>query len=331
MKARKSGDWWTENLSPWSGCKDLALAPEQRATGCQKCWLPSLLTGPRGRVIHGELPPWEIVLHPERLAQALRKRAPQRYGWINGEVADVATDRPEYLAACVGVALARPDHGFGVPTSDPAALVTWTRWYATPGPGATPGIWDGHDPMHTWGIRFGQYHAGVLFAEQVSTVAGTHTEHRRPALGSHFPPRNWLWLISASTQQEVDERMPHARTLAEMGWRVGLHLEPLLESLDLDKNCMVFNRRAAVRKMVNGPACLNRDQAEDTISPVLCSWVASGPPKGHGHTEAELNWHREIRDQARYAGVPYFYKGEPLDGCANTLPAGWPGSEEVLA
>ena len=80
-----AGDWWTMNLSPWSGCKDLALPPEQRAEGCRRCWLPSLLSGPRGRAIHGDHPPHEIVLHPGRLAQALRKREPQRYGWINGE------------------------------------------------------------------------------------------------------------------------------------------------------------------------------------------------------------------------------------------------------
>ena len=309
-----AGDWWTMNLSPWSGCKDLALPPEQRAEGCRRCWLPSLLSGPRGRAIHGDHPPHEIVLHPGRLAQALRKREPQRYGWINGEVADVATDHPEYLAACAGVALASPDHGFGVPTSDPGPLVTWARNFPTHRGSVSAPFCRGHagkicgvkvDSAYGLGVSL-----SLMGGIELSDSAKYVLRESAARVAELFPPPNWIWLISASTQREVDERLPHALELARMGWRWGWHLEPLIESVSVLPDAYGMDLRDA-------PA-----------------WVVSGAPKGHNCSPAEVDWHRQVRDQAAYAGVPYWLKslgpkvGRVLDGSEhNGLPAGWPGGE----
>ncbi len=271
--------WWTANLSPWSGCKDLALPPDQRAAGCKKRWLSGMLTGPRGKVIHGAAKPWEIVLHPNRLRQALTTKEPQRYGYINGEVADVATDHPEYLAACVGVALARPDHGFGVPTSDPGAVVEWAR-------------------------RLNTESAWSVCIDALERVTGRKVNASTALFGEHeFPPRNWIWLLSISTQQEADERLPYGVELGRMGWRWAAHCEPMYE-----------------------PLSIVPDAYGVSLADMPC-WICSGPPKGHKPTESELDWHRALMQQTWAAGIPYWYKGKTMPGEAlhnRALPGGWP-------
>ena len=225
-------------------------------------------------MIHGDAKPWEIVLHAGRLRQALAMKAPQRFGYINGEVADVATDHPEYMAACVGVALARPDHGFGVPTSDPGAVVEWARWLLSEKRTAAFGTFDATlEAIHVCCSS-----AFRMFRWKKSPFSGPPP----------FPPPNWLWLISISTQQEADERLPFGGELGRMGWRWGVHAEPMLEPLAIIPD------------------------AYGTSLTDMPSWIVSGPPKGHRVSEAEVDWHRELRGQAWAAGIPYWYKGEAL-------------------
>jgi len=136
-----TGDWWTACNCPFTGCPRLALPREQRPEGCRRCWLEGYLH--RFPTIHGteieeaihpvfghhvigDPEPWSIQLHPNRLAACLRTRKPQRYGWILGEPAAVASMDPAYLDECVD-SMAATHHGVGMPTSDPAGLVPWAR------------------------------------------------------------------------------------------------------------------------------------------------------------------------------------------------------------
>ena len=256
----KTADWWTACNSPYTGCPNLAIKPENRSSGCRSCWLPGYLD--RLPVIHhgyGDRfarPASEVILHPERLAKCLRARKPQRYGWILGEPAEVARLHPEYLDKCADGALDSPRHGYGVPTSDPAGVVPWARGYTS------------------------------------------------------IVPQNWIWLISASTQAELDARAPHAAELARMGWRVGLHLEPLLSAIDLS------------------PGWEGRGSVEANLRDTkMWSWVAIGAPKGHTPSEGEeLSWYRNIRGQCNDAGVKFWCKSPmTLDGREHReLPEGWP-------
>jgi hypothetical protein len=223
-------------------------------------------------------------------------RAPQRFGWINGEVADVATDHPEYLAACVGVAQATPHHGYGVPTSDPGPLVTWARWL--------------EHRVQTCGSERYWMHLPVDTPKKFDPDAPPPKEPPVISIPRQVRPRNWLWLISASTQREVGERLPHALALARLGWRWGWHLEPLCEPVSVLPDAYGMDLRDAP------------------------DWVVSGAPKGHNCSPAEVDWHRQVRDQAAYAGVPYWCKilgpkvGRVMDGIEhNGLPSGWPVGE----
>ena len=112
---------------------------------------------------------------------------------------DLARLHPEYLAACAGGALARPDHGIGLLTSDPGGLVGWARWMETTG-------------------RPAGYAAECCYRETDHGVI--------PPVP--WPPPNLLILISASDLDEVKERTPAALELEALGWRWGWHHEPLL-------------------------------------------------------------------------------------------------------
>ncbi len=299
--------WWTKNLSPTTGCKRHAIPREQRPRGCQACWMEDMLRGPRGAVIHGAgpdgkpLPSHMIQYHPGRLHQILTMKKPQRFGFINREPADVARERPEWLAAEVGVALARPDHGFGVPTSDPAAVVEWVRTMAKLFPSS--------------GL------STIRCSAVAQEILGTYVRLGDPGV---FPPRNWIWLLSISTQQEADERLPYGVELGRMGWRWGAHCEPMYEPLSIVPD------------------------AYGTSLADMPHWICSGPPKGHRPTDekppvqygkdigfgqpftvpvSELDWHRALMSQCWAAGIPYFYKGRTLPGEAlhnRALPGGWP-------
>ncbi len=308
--------WWTKNLSPTTGCKRHAIPREQRPRGCQACWMEDMLRGPRGAVIHGAgpdgkpLPSHMIQYHPGRLHQILTMKKPQRFGFINREPADVARERPEWLAAEVGVALARPDHGFGVPTSDPAAIVTWARWLFDP------------KRVGPYGRTYREPWSGC--AEEAEALLDLHPAINRAWLDADAAPRNWIWLLSISTQQEADERLPHGVELGRMGWRWGVHAEPCIESLSIVPD------------------------AYGTSLADMPHWICSGPPKGHRPTDekppvqygkdigfgqpftvpvSELDWHRALMSQCWAAGIPYFYKGRTLPGEAlhnRALPGGWP-------
>ena len=268
----------------------MALKPEDRPEGCKKCWAPGFLSGRGGQTIHGGEDPGKLILWPNRLRKCLTTRKPQRYGWILGEPAEVCRAHPEYMAACVGVALARPDHGFGVPTSDPGAIVEWCKY-------AMKRLTDGRrlfpDDDDGWMFRQWAYASG-----RRAGVDGWPENH-----GGPLPPKNWIWLISASTQQEVNERAPHAAALESMGWRVGLHLEPLLSPI-------------VVPYMMTEP-----------FEPVW-SWIVVGAAKGHVPQGGEIGWYHAIRNQCSDQRIPFWLKSPlTLDGVEHrALPEGWPNS-----
>lgn len=83
--------------------------------------------------------------------------------------------------------------------------------------------------------------------------------------------------------------------------------EPLLADLgDLSK--WIFNRCDAMRHLINGPACLNYDQADASLGFPL-DWVICGGETGPKARPMHPDWVRTLRDQCVAAGVPFFFKG----------------------
>jgi protein gp37 len=130
--------------------------------------------------------------------------------------------------------------------------------------------------------------------------------------GVTFPAHMWFG-VSVEDQQRADERIPEL--LATPAAVRFLSVEPQLEAIDLSH--YVFDRRAEVRRLVNGPASLNYDQAEYSVGPTV-SWVICGGESGPGARPFHLEWAYSMLAQCRSAGVPFFMKqvgSWPMKNC----------------
>lgn len=91
-----------------------------------------------------------------------------------------------------------------------------------------------------------------------------------------------LWFgTSAERQKEFDERWPHLRSLAELGFIVFISYEPALGPLVLPRDFLALRDRA---------------------------WLIAGGCSGDRAWPAHPDWFRSVRDQCGSAGVPFFFK-----------------------
>jgi protein gp37 len=98
----------------------------------------------------------------------------------------------------------------------------------------------------------------------------------------HALYRNTLWLgTSAERQKEFDERWPHLRRLAELGFTVFISYEPAMGPLVLPPDFLALGDRA---QLIAGG----------------CSGERAWP--------AHPDWFRRVRDDCGKAGVPFFFK-----------------------
>lgn len=112
---------------------------------------------------------------------------------------------------------------------------------------------------------------------------------------SDWPLRN-VWLgVSVEDQKRADERIPHLlETPAAVRW---LSIEPLLGPviLPMAKIMVGFPRHIDTEGNAHG-------------APLMLHWVVVGGESGPGARPMHPAWARDLRDQCRAAGVPYFFK-----------------------
>jgi protein gp37 len=113
------------------------------------------------------------------------------------------------------------------------------------------------------------------------------------------PMMNVTILVTVEDQQRADERAPHLRTLAGLGWHVGALCEPLLGPVNLGINCVGCGHLTDAECPGSSTACRMR--------PPL-SWIITGGESGHGARPAHPDWFRSLRDQAQAAGVSFMFK-----------------------
>lgn len=113
-----------------------------------------------------------------------------------------------------------------------------------------------------------------------------------------------VWLgATCEDQRRADERLPH---LLEVPAAVRfVSYEPALGPVDLSR--WVFDRDAAIRRAMRGPAALNREQADDVIAHPL-DWVIVGGESGPSARPFDAAWARETVAQCKSAGVACFVK-----------------------
>ena len=115
-------------------------------------------------------------------------------------------------------------------------------------------------------------------------------------------PNVWLG-VSVEDQRRADERIPVLLdTPAAVRW---ISAEPLLGPISLSK--WVFDRRQEVRHLINGPAQLNRDQAEALV-PRPLDWVVAGGESGPGSRPMDAAWVRSLRAECADARTAFFFK-----------------------
>lgn len=133
-----------------------------------------------------------------------------------------------------------------------------------------------------------------------------------------WPENVWLG-TTVEDQQRADERIPILlRIPAKVRF---LSCEPLLENVDLSRG--VFDRDAAIRRAMRGPAALNRDQADSAIARPI-DWVIVGGESGGGARMFDLTWGRRVVDDCLQARVPVFFKQVGTNPVMTPGPVTWP-------
>lgn len=118
-----------------------------------------------------------------------------------------------------------------------------------------------------------------------------------------IPDNVWLG-TSVEDQKTADERIPH---LLKVPAKVRfLSMEPLLGPVRLSR--YDYDRHQAIRKAMNSPLALNRDQAESVVPECGVSWVIVGGESGPNARPMHPEWALSIRDQCQAAGAPFFFK-----------------------
>ena len=117
----------------------------------------------------------------------------------------------------------------------------------------------------------------------------------------HSGPAPNVWLgTSCENQDTANERIPHLmKTPAAVRF---LSLEPLLGPVDLD--CINFGDNIAVS---SGSVIVASAAGNQPFNPVI-DWVIVGGETGPGARPMDPDWARDIRDQCKAAGVPFFFK-----------------------
>lgn len=122
------------------------------------------------------------------------------------------------------------------------------------------------------------------------------------------PLDNVIILTTMENQKAADERAGDVKHLVELGFNVGVLIEPMLGPVDLEKAGLL-----------------------NSSMEVLLKWIICGGESGPGARPAHPDWFRSLRDQAARAGVPFMFKHwgrwRPADcghgGIGTWYPNGW--------
>lgn len=130
------------------------------------------------------------------------------------------------------------------------------------------------------------------------TLKGSYDYHiictKRPENAAHLllpqcttdrlPLKNVMIMVTMEDQAQLCQRGESAYHLSEMGWNVGILVEPMLTPVDISQ--LMF----------------------------LPSWIICGPENGKGKRPFDGAWAMRLQAQAQERGIPFFYKPGLLNG-----------------
>ncbi len=300
---------WTDKV--WNPVRGCAIVSE----GCRSCYAMRQAHRFSGKgqpyegltVLGKHGPRWNGTARfvPEKLAEPLSWRKPRRC-FVNS-MSDLFHEdiTNEQIAAVFGVMAATPHITYQLLTKRAERLPEWFEWVGC------------------------QQGSEATLPERITCyLSAARKEH----LGDKAPPPGWpepgpwplpnVWLgVSAEDQQRADERIPLLlQCPAAVRW---VSAEPLLGPIDFEHiGNALFDREAAIKRSMHGPAAMNRDQAESFIAHPQLAWVVAGGESGQRARECDADWMISIVRQCEAAGVPVFVKQDtgPKPGKQGKIP-----------
>lgn len=264
MSGQTSIEWTDRTWNPLTGCTKVS-------PGCDHCYAKTM-----HERFHGPGSFDTITLHPDRLTQPLRWRAPRAdkpsLVFVNSMSDLFHQDVPdEYIAKVFAVMNAAYNHTFQVLTKRHArmrSLLSSPRW---------PGL----------------------------LVASGHWDYN---LDPEIPGPN-VWLgVSVESQRWADIRIPALLdTPAAVRF---LSCEPLLGSVDLKSAALrpYERQQGGYWEYGHGEDVYGNGKLWVAAPPAQVDWVIVGGESGPGARPMHPDWARSLRDQCVAAAVPFLFK-----------------------
>lgn len=294
-KQRENGIAWTdETWNPIRGCG--RVSPE-----CINCYAERVarrFSGPgqpyEGLIAKGGQWNNKIKVVPDHLTDPLRWRRPRRI-FVNS-MSDLFHEAvPEHFIDSVFAVMALADHHiFQILTKRPERMMTYMQGLLERSRDiaqSAVSLWGGKDPDAVWELVQRRIAEGPL-------------------------PNVWMG-TSIGNQAAADERMPFLmRTPAAVIW---ISVEPMIGPVNLMEwlweptgDWRTHNGKRQMKMILPAGQRLG--------------WVVLGGESGEGSRPMHPNWARQVRDQCKQAGVPFFFKqwGEFVDDGNNPLPTPYP-------
>jgi len=261
---------WTEKVwNPVTGCTPVS-------EGCANCYAKRMANRLRGRYGYPADDPFRVTFHPDKLDEPLHWKKPRRVFVCSMSDIFHPAIPPEILLRLFDVMCSEQGekHIFQILTKRPER---WhdLEWFATES-------WPGDSAFNCQMEVF-----------------------------NHLPNNIWLG-VTAENQRTADERIP---ILLQIPAAVRfVSVEPMLEAMDIERyvtHCDDCGNRGSTALFGNRPGSgsnLCHDACSKHGEGPALDWVICGGESGPGKRPFTPDWARDLRDQCKDAGVPFFMK-----------------------
>ena len=269
-------EWADATWNPITGCTQIS-------EGCDHCYAKRMATRLAGRYGYPKDDPFRVTFHPEKLKEPTTWRKPLRIFVCS--MADLFHEDVayEWISAVMLVASICSHHTFMILTKRPGKMKAY---------------FDSNPFGYTQGAALAE------FCKYLPTISPGGRRNRINGDGTingngnnEWPLPNVIGMVTAENQQLADERIPDL--LSSPFAMRGVSIEPMLGPVDLYKYL-------AHKHICRCPECYHR--AFKTQPAYTVDWVICGGETGPGARPMELSWARDLRDQCKAAGVPFFFK-----------------------
>lgn len=265
-----------ETWSPITGCSPIS-------EGCKNCYARRMAQRLKGRFGYPEDEPFKVTFHngfngtSDRLIQPLKWKKPRMIfvcSMADLFHKDVQVDWIDSIYSMINKC---QHHVFLILTKRPERMHEFFSNYMSP-----PGSYHLYDIAASKGLV-----------------------PNSPNSFFPLPLPNLFCGVTAENQKRADERIP---VLLQIPAAVRfVSVEPILEEVDLIKYLDPLSHLDRTYRQVIKDGLLNKHQVESLEHPTI-DWVIVGPETGPGKRECKPEWIRDLYEQCKAAGIPFFDK-----------------------